>query len=202
MRERGEEILQEYAFFYVQADGPFTITNAEGKSFTCEDSGITGDMAAKLVNLFPGNPGTLLFRVPRSETFVFEIQAPSVNVSYVTYGDSKTFSGKSIEKAVLEPDCLTLSGNDMEYRASMPVNTEDALSACVSGTGEESLMLSRTDDPLELQIQTALAAYAVELRDFCAGISIGTQTYQDGVTAAVQVADGNPVMTAKEEMWP
>lgn len=202
MRERGEEILQEYAFFYVQADGPFTITNAEGESFTCEHSGITGDMAAKLVNIFPGAPGILLFRAPRSESFVFETQASSVDVSYVTYGDSKMFCGENVEKAVLERDSLVLSGNGMAYRASMTVNTEDALLVCVSGTGEASVLLFRTVDQPELQIQTAQATYVVEMRDFFAGVSIGTQIYQDGVMAAVQIADGSPVMTAKEEMLP
>lgn len=198
MRSREENVLQEYAFFYVQADGPFTVTNAEGKHFHCECDGITGDMAAALVNMFPGDPGILLFRVPRSESFIFETQASSINVRYVTDGDFKTFCGQNLEKVVLERDSLELSGSSMNYRASTTVNTEDYLSANVSGAGEELVLLFRKGD--QLQIQTTQTACAVEIRDFNAGVSIETQTYQLGQTVSVAVVAGSPTMTVEGEM--
>lgn len=188
--------LQDCVYFFIRADGDYTVTNADGESFSYIAGDFTQDMDADYVAFYPDSPCLRVFRVPCSDSYSLESKSGYLSLIYLTAEDSMAVHGAGIEQIEISPDNLSVSGTGMNYSASMILDLLTQQSVRVTGSQERSVHLFRQPEvDSEIYVASQEAACDVELRNFRKGASLAVQSLEADHSAAVNTSEGISLFT-------
>lgn len=177
------DILLEGVWISVPSSGCYTITNSEGEELIIYNGDTSGSIEVfDTRTLFDEEGSILYFSVPESSSFTL---AADNNISHLTASwDGKycAFDGEGIERAILSPSSISISGEEMSYKMYATAGVGTYCCYEMNGTGESEATLRFLEDSAEAE---GFAAYAFHLENILNNTVMESKWVQNGGLATI-----------------
>ena len=199
----------------LQAGESWQLTNSSGETLVWTAEGQSGNMPWRPI-VYPGSSGGNA-GVEHSDYYLLEldlqwIEGKQVNVGILKYANGGSWchvSGRYITSVEFTPEALIITGQDMNYEATLHQSNTTAggmqdVDIRIEGSGESQVCFTQLQEET-VQVDTQLAPAALRLRDNDGQVDLTAQLAPEEialVNQAITVPGITTTLPPEPESWP
>ena len=199
----------------LQAGESWQLTNSSGETLVWTAEGQSGNMPWRPI-VYPGSSGGNA-GVEHSDYYLLEldlqwIEGKQVNVGILKYANGGSWchvSGRYITSVEFTPEALIITGQDMNYEATLHQSNTTAggmqdVDIRIEGSGESRVCFTQLQEET-VQVDTQLAPAALRLRDNDGQVDLTAQLAPEEIALVNQAITAPGITTTlppEPESWP
>ena len=199
----------------LQAGESWQLTNSSGETLVWTAEGQSGNMPWRPI-VYPGSSGGNA-GVEHSDYYLLEldlqwIEGKQVNVGILKYANGGSWchvSGRYITSVEFTPEALIITGQDMNYEATLHQSNTTAggmqdVDIRIEGSGESQVCFTQLQEET-VQVDTQLAPAALRLQDNDGQVDLTAQLAPEEIALVNQAITAPGITTAlppEPESWP